>query len=68
MLDQILGPLSYYTFFSNTIIYNGNIRIKYLSRIMLMNSKMLLKKFNYGVGSLHIVKSCTQLATSSKYV
>ena len=66
MLDQILGPLSYYTFFSNTIIYNGKIRIKYLSRIMLMNSKMLLKKFNYGVGS--IVKSCTQLATSSKYV
>ena len=58
----------YDRFFCNRIIYNGKVRIKYLSRIMFMNSQLLLKKFNNGVGSLRLVKSCIHLATSSKYV
>ena len=39
-----------------------------MSRIVLMNSQVACKKSNIGVGSLRLVKSYINLATSSLYV
>ena len=50
MLDQILGPLCIIDFFCNRIIYNGKVRIKYLSRIMLMNSQVAAKEIQQWCG------------------
>ena len=47
---------------------NGEVRIKYVSRIVLMNSQVACKKSNIGVGSLRLVKSYINLAPSSLYV
>ena len=37
------SPMNY-RFFCNIIIYNGKVRIRYLSRIMLMNSQVAAKE------------------------
>ena len=43
MLEQII----HYIFFCNIIIYNGKVRIKYLWRIVLMNSQVAAKEMQY---------------------
>ena len=37
------SPMNY-RIFCNTIIYNGEVRMKYLSRIMLMNNQVAAKE------------------------
>ena len=43
------SPMNY-RFFCNRIIYNGKVRIKYLSRIMLMNSQVAAKEIQQWCG------------------
>ena len=60
-------PYMHYSFFCNIIIiYNGKVGIKYLSRIILMNSQVA--DIEIQQWCLRLVKSCIRLATSSKYV
>ena len=40
----------YNRFFCNIIIYNGKVRIKYLSRIMFMNSQVAAKEIQQWCG------------------
>ena len=40
----------YNRFFCNRIIYNGKVRIKYLSRIMFMNSQVAAKEIQQWCG------------------
>ena len=43
------SPMNYRVF-CNIIIYNGKVRIKYLSRIMLMNSQVAAKEIQQWCG------------------
>ena len=43
------SPMNY-RFFCNRIIYNGKVRIKYLSRIVLMNSQVAAKEIQQWSG------------------